>query len=748
MLAVAVSGCPDEKPPPFELPQPAESMPQVLQVAEVSPYVVDPRIVQGSFKDLTSVASLRTPWDNFTQADPLKYNLTNLSPADSLDAQWTRYKADPVGAMVRDGKVNFQIVSALYREGLVSMARRDEITRSMKAYVARQGGDPALKGNLVVALIHIGFEAEVFQVIEAYRTEAWWASNWDANFYAATLLFRHRRYEEAVPYLENALKLNPDHWTRLWLWLALQAQDDPKTAERRRTLFVHGAHMGGGAKGALPFVERSDSYGFRRWHLAGAVAFVDVDGDSWLDFIGNGVYAAPELYRAVPGEGYLRQLDPTLDSIANVPSACVAADFDNDGHTDLYFPSAAWFGAGPNKLLRNRGGAGFEDVSERGDAQLLAQNSCGVSTLDFDRDGLLDIAVTGTKGGSLRLLRNTGNMTFVQHTTEAGITPTQQVTVGLAVGDVNNDGWPDIYVNSFGPNALYINQGDGTFREEAKARGVDRGVPHGFGAWMFDYDNDGDMDIVGGNFATDGDTEELIVRGFTQLFPHMEEKPPYMPSALYKNDGTGHFRNIATEVGWVPSNVMGCGYADFDLDGDLDVVLGPGGHPLPTLEPVFLYRNDGEDRFTNITPLDDPLFYGKFHGTAFADLDRDGDPELYLNNGGVLLSDRFRDLVLDNTTTGKGWLHLSLVGTKSNRSGVGARVTVHTAGRQLHQERAAGQGFSSTNSPILIFGLDKAPRAEKVVIRWPSGQVDELGPLAANQALEITEGNPKPRRLY
>ena len=299
-----------------------------------------------------------------------------------------------------------------------------------------------------------------------------------------------------------------------------------------------------------------------------------------------------------------------------------------------------------------------------------------------------------------------------------------------------------------GPNELYINQGDGTFVPDGAARGVLQGTPIGFAAWMFDHDNDGDMDIVAGNFSSDGKDELHNLRGFQERVPFTEDNPPYMPTALYDNDGTGHFANQTLRAGFVPSNVMGGGYADWDLDGDLDVVLGPGSHPFETLEPVFLYRNDGGGRFTNITPLGDPLYYGKFHGMSFADLDRDGDPEIYLNNGGVLLADRFRDLLLKNTTTGMGWLHLQLEGTTSNRSAVGARVVVRAGGTERHQEFIAGQGFSSTYSPFLIFGLGQAESVDGVAIRWPNGARQELGPLAVNQALVVTEGSATLARVY
>jgi hypothetical protein len=206
--------------------------------------------------------------------------------------------------------------------------------------------------------------------------------------------------------------------------------------------------------------------------------------------------------------------------------------------------------------------------------------------------------------------------------------------------------------------------------------------------------------------------------------------------------------NIGQEAGFVPSSVMGAQFIDFDLDGDFDVILGPGNHPLPGMQPLFVYRNDGGNSFTNVTPLDNPIFYGKFHGMAFADLDRDGDPDLFVNNGGVLLSDRWRDMILENQTKGKTWLHIKLEGVKSNRSAIGARVKVYVQDRVLTQEVASGQGFSSTNTPYMIFGLGDAKQVDKLEILWPSGLKQELSGLAANQAFSLKEGAKEPIQVY
>jgi hypothetical protein len=722
---------------------------------------LDPTVVQDrGLPDRSAEAEKRTTWDNFKANDTLnqQHQVQVNPPKMILVAEWGRYEADPIGAILHTGKVDFWHVSEMYRKGVVSRDRRAEIWGEMQKRMAETPDDPAIQSNAVAALIHIGFDEEAFDLISRYSGEDWWKSSWDANFYAGSLMFRYGRYADAVPYLETALALHPDLPTRLWLSAAMAGTGDPAAKARAVEVFPWGKHLEARPPAELPFRDMSDRLGLRRWGLAGAVNFPDLDNDTWPDLVGQGAFATPEWYRFTPGTGYVRQSSPVLDDIFNVPPGGAAADFDNDGFVDLYMTQAAWFMNGPNRLLKNDGGKGWIDKSMEGDAALMQQNSCGVAALDYDHDGLLDLAVSGTAGGTLRLLKNTGGMVFKDVTAAAGIIEDAATTVGLAVGDLTGDGWPDIFTNSFSPtfggrpgsgsaqpDRLYVNQGNGTFKEEGEARGVAGGTPMGFSAWTWDYDLDGDLDILATNFAR---PEDQVLRSFVEpLFP----AEGFQPVSLWQNDGTGHFVDVAGKAGIKPLSIMGAMFVDWDLDGDPDLVLGPGSHPLPQMQPLFFYRNDGPEKFTLLTDFSNPAYFGKFHGMAFTDVDRDGDPDLYVTNGGILLSDRWRDLFLENTTSGKHWLHLHLFGTTSNRSAVGARVEVPVGGRTLVQEVAVGQGFSSTNTPYLIFGMgDSAATDEgkKITIRWPSGLVQELPRLAADQAIEVTEGSGTLRRVY
>ena len=761
-----LAGC-QKDPPPFVCEYgPKHSQLEILEkdarpekeVSQPSPLTL-PVVAQraplfgGAEKIARSEA--RTPWDNYVQSDVLVEKLRTAGelPIPPAPPGWAGYKEAPFESMIREGRILFPVVHRMYRAGILSRepVRRAEVVQALRDEVVSRGDSAGGRVNELLALLHIGYDEEALQVIERDKAEPWFQKSWDANFFAGTLLFRHRSYARASVFLKHAHAIHPEKWSRLWLELS--------RSESSPSHFVFGDHMGPNANRAegpeWVFVDRSEEWGMRRWQLAGAIAFGDFDNDTWVDFVATGVHASPELYWNKPGEGFVPAEVRAFSETGNVPPGCVAADFDNDGFTDLYMTRAAWFGNGPNRLFHNREGKGFEDISLKSGAALTLQNSCGATGIDFNRDGLLDLAVSGTSGGTLRLLQNMGGMRFKEVSSEVGIQPTTTVAVSVAAGDANGDGWLDLFVNTRsslegeeqapgnGPNHLYMNTGKGSFKEEAAERGVAWGTTQGFGSWFFDYDNDGDVDILASNF-TDEDFVKVL-EGFETVLPWAKY---YHGSALYENDGSGNFVNVGKAAGFIPASVMGAQVIDYNLDGWLDVVLGPGSHPLRNMQPLFVYRNNGDKTFTNVAPTRDPTLFGKFHGIAFSDVDHDGDPDLYVNNGGVLLSDRWRDLFLENQTQGQSWLHFRLVGTKSNRGGIGARVTVRSGNKTWMQEVAAGQGFASTNGPYLIFGLGTLKSVDSVEIRWPSGLEETLPGFTVNQAIEIQEGSSEYRRHY
>jgi len=500
------------------------------------------------------------------------------------------------------------------------------------------------------------------------------------------------------------------------------------------------------------------------------VAFLDFDNDGWLDvFLVNGWTLegfsggeAPtnHLYRNL-GNGHFEDVTRAsgLDGSGWGQGACVG-DYDNDGREDLY---VTYFGQ--NRLYRNLGGGRFEDVTAR--AGLGSQRTrwgAGCAFLDYDRDGRLDIFAAnyidldlktaplpesglcrykgvmvacgppGLPGGKNVLYRNLGDGRFEDVSERAGILNANG-TYGLGVStlDFNDDGWVDVYVaNDSNPSALYLNRRDGTFEDVGVLAGCafsQDGKPQaGMGIGIGDYDRSGTMDIFKTNFA--GDT-----------------------ATLYSNSGDGFCddRTFASGVGintrWLG---WGTGFVDLDNDGWLDLFL-TNGHVYPEVERLeteagykqrkVVYLNLGNGRFEDVTErLGAPATTPKAgRGTAFGDYDNDGDVDIVVNN----VHDT-PDLFRLDTRRPHHWLLVKLVGRRSNRSAIGARLRCVAGGVVLVEEVRGGGSYISQNDLRVHFGLGDSPRVERLEVRWPNGQEEQWVDIEADRILTLEEGTGRP----
>jgi hypothetical protein len=502
------------------------------------------------------------------------------------------------------------------------------------------------------------------------------------------------------------------------------------------------------------------------------VAVLDIDGDGWLDlFIVNGTTLEGFTSGNAPtGHLYRNRGDGTYEDVTAKSGitqtgwgqgAC-SGDYDNDGHDDLFV--TAW---GPNRLFHNRGSGTFDDVTTQ--ALLADKNTrwgAGCAFLDYDRDGRLDLFVAnyidldlasapvpesglcrykgvpvacgppGLRGGANILYRNlypkggAEKNTFEDVSTKSGVTRASG-TYGLGVStlDFNDDGWTDVYVaNDSNPSALYVNNHDGTFTDVAVEAGCaysQDGKPQaGMGVAIGDYDRSGTMDVFKTNFA--GDT-----------------------STLYANDGRGRCddRTFAAGIGlnsrWLG---WGVGFIDLDNDGWLDLFL-VNGHVYPEVSRLkteigyeqrkIVYRNLQGKRFEDISerlgpPITTPA---AGRGAAFADLDNDGDIDIVVNNVHAP-----PDLFRLDSPAGRHWITLALVGTRSNRSAIGARVRVVTAdGTQVEEVRGGGSYYAQ-NDRRVHFGLGQATRVDRVIVRWPNGLEEQWSGPTIDRIVSLTEG--------
>jgi hypothetical protein len=493
-------------------------------------------------------------------------------------------------------------------------------------------------------------------------------------------------------------------------------------------------------------------------------AIFDYNGDGANDiFIANGTMLDPhappthsQLYRN-DGHGHFTDVaaQAGLTRTGWAQAACVG-DIDNDGHPDLF---VTYYGH--NSLYRNRGDGTFADVTEKAGLPVTGTRwGSGCAFIDYDRDGLLDIFVanyvdldlaTTPKPGSSRscewkgiavwcgphglpmghnaLYRNNGDGTFTDVSEKAGIlAPGGRYGLGAVVADFDNDGWPDLYVAcDQTPSLLYRNKHDGTFEERGDAAGVaynaDGQLQAGMGIAVADYDGNGFLDIAKTNFSGD------------------------RPS-LFRNEDGKFFEDVSEQAGLGRNQLLGWGIAflDIDEDGWPDLIMA-NGHVYPEIDrsPIgetyrqktLLYRNLGTGRFADVTDAAGPAFAAKrpARGLAVGDLDGDGRPEI------VIVNMNEKPSLLRNAGPKRNALAVTLVGTKSNRSAIGARITVEAGGRKQMADVVSGGSYFSQNSLTQYFGLGDAKQADRVSVRWPNGDVETWKKLPANHPLALTEGS-------
>jgi len=432
-----------------------------------------------------------------------------------------------------------------------------------------------------------------------------------------------------------------------------------------------------------------------------------------------------------------------------------AGDYDNDGRVDILITYY-----GHNRLFRNRGNGTFQDVT--GQAGLPTTGirfGSGCAFFDYDRDGHLDFAVAnyadidlakvpqpgtgefcrwkdlpvmcGPRGLPMArtfLYRNRGDGTFEDVSQPAGISKAGlRYGLGVVAADFDNDGLPDFYVAcDMTPSMLFHNRGDGTFEERGVAAGVaynyDGQLQAGMGVAIADYNADGFLDIAKTNFSGD------------------------LPS-LYRNEDGKFLSDVSLQSGLAANHLLGWGIAfgDFDEDGWPDLVIA-NGHVYPEVEgssigerypqQTLIYRNLGTGKFLDMTASAGPAFQTlrPARGLAVGNLTGDGRPSI------VIVNMNRKPSLLVPSGPRQNYIHLTLQGTKSNRSAIGARVTVGTSGHRQFQEVASGGSFYSQNDLGLHFGLEKAQKIDRLEVRWPSGARQTFQSIQVNRKLKLIEG--------
>ena len=503
--------------------------------------------------------------------------------------------------------------------------------------------------------------------------------------------------------------------------------------------------------------------------LAGGLSIDDFNGDGLLDVFTTswGPNDPVHLFLADGKGGYVdRTAASGLEGIVGGVNT-VHADYDNDGDIDILVLRGGWLGeAGkyPNSLLRNRGDGTFEDVTFS--SGLLSFNPThSAAWADFNLDGYLDLFVgneSGTWSGGpshrSELFLNNRDGTFTEVSHRMGI-DVDDFVKGVVWGDVNNDGLPDLYVSVFsGPNRLYINRGGTSienwhFEERAAAAGVDMKTPS-FPTWFWDFDNDGFEDLLVLSYDLNAPLHETVALEYLGL-PLKTVKNgklvEYQPSRLFRNRGDGTFEDVTKRVGLADKVIyaMGSNYGDLDNDGWLDFYVGTGNPDLRSVVPNRMFRSVNGKRFEEVTLPGGFGHIQKGHATAFADLDRDGDEDVYMVLGGAYEGDQFTSVLFENPGwPNNHWITLELEGRTSNRSAIGARVDVvavdaQGAARTVRRTVRTGGSFGAGSLELHV-GLGPAVRVQEVRIQWPDSARTRTSyrDLQLDRTYRITQGEP------
>ena len=489
-------------------------------------------------------------------------------------------------------------------------------------------------------------------------------------------------------------------------------------------------------------------------HSGGAI-MEDFDGDGLLDLIVSGSGPHDQLrFFHNNGDGTFSDRTREAGLIGETGGLnIVVTDYNNDGHPDVLVLRGGWWGQNgkyPMSLLRNNGNGTFDDVTE--EAGLLSLHPTQTAAwADYDNDGWLDLYVgheaNTTENHPSQLFHNNHDGTFTEEAGPNGLANMGFVK-GVAWGDFNNDGRPDLYVSVKGaPNHLFRNDGPmdpasprpdrWKFTDVTAQAGVAEPI-QSFATWFFDYDNDGWPDIyVSGFYA---DTLDDIA-AFQLGLPFKAETPH-----LYHNNHDGTFSDVAHQVKLDRAIlIMGSNFGDLDNDGWLDVYLGTGDVPYESLLPNKMFRNNAGRLFQDVTTSGGFGHLQKGHAVAFGDIDNDGDEDVFEEMGGAAPGDNYPSVLYENPGHGNHWITLELEGVKTNRAAFGARVnvSVKTPAGLRHIYRTVGYGSSFGGNPLRQhIGLGKAERIAEVEVTWPTSKlVQRFHDLQVDHAFHLREGD-------
>ncbi|MBP9927464.1 MAG: VCBS repeat-containing protein [Cyclobacteriaceae bacterium] len=492
-------------------------------------------------------------------------------------------------------------------------------------------------------------------------------------------------------------------------------------------------------------------------NMSGGSIVEDFDNDGYLDIMTSGWGTEEALhYFKNNGDGTFTDLSDKI-GLAGITGGLniMQADYNNDGYADVLVLRGAWkreYGKEPNSLLKNNGDGTFTDATL--ESGLLSYHPTQTATWnDFNNDGWLDLFIGNETiaGGnniyhSCELYINNHDGTFREIAKQAGCEIFSYVK-GVTSGDYDHDGWKDIFISTISGKRILLKNSSQSenqilFTDVSAKAGLDSQTGNTFPTWFWDYDNDGWLDIFTCDYTYEGSLGVYLASELLHIPAGSKEK-----MLLYRNNHDGTFTNVADSIG-LNQNVfaMGSNFGDIDNDGYLDMYLGTGNPDLKSLIPNKMFKNIGGKKFVDVTNSARVGHLQKGHGVSFADLDNDGDEDIYIEMGGIYSGDAYQNsFFLNPEQNTNNWVCLKLQGTKSNKSAIGTEVKItfkeNGVSRSVYRDVNSGGSFGA--SPLRReIGIGQATLIDEIEIHWHGSQaVQVFKNVKPNQFYTIIEGN-------
>ncbi len=679
-----------------------------------------------------------------------EFSAINRLVKESGDSIWGERELREVSARLQEPDLTEdERMIAQYNHSLVllRLGRNQEAIDVCEEVLARMRRNPALRRELPMVLRHHATSqlrlAEVENCIRQHNKDCCIFPLQGGGIHTVK-----GPAENALASFRESLEIRPgnlgDRWLLNILAMALGRHPDGVPPD----LLIDAKHFESDYDIGR-FTDVAPQLGLDAFNLSGGVIIEDFDLDGHLDIITSTVdFEGSCIFYQNNGDGsFSDQSEASGLARQKGGLQTVPADYDNDGDMDLLILRGAWMrnvGQIRNSLIRNNGDGTFTDATRESGLASPARPTQTAAWADFDNDGDLDLYIgnesslesdpQASDNFPSQYFVNDGSGQFTDMTQAAGL-GNDRYAKAVCAGDYDNDGDMDIYVSNLGVNRLYRNDGHGSFTDVAVEAGVEAPLDS-FASWFFDYDNDGWLDLFVAAYRAEIEdvAADCLGDNFTAELPR-----------LYRNKGDGAFESIGRESGlnhaWM---VMGASFGDLDNDGFLDIYLGTGNPPFRTLMPNIMLRNNAGKGYQNVTTSGGFGHLQKGHGIAFADLDNDGDQDLYVQMGGAYPADKFANALFENPGHGNHFLKIRLTATTGNRQAVGARVKVvidtPDGNREIHRAHGCVSSFGSHPQRLEI-GLGQASAIKRIEVKWPvSKSLQIIEGVSLNSFISITEG--------